>query len=550
MEQQKQALLSVFHKTGIVEFAQELVALGFGLLASGGTAKHLKKHGLEVRDVADLVGGGAILDHRVVTLSREVHAGLLARRIDVDIEEMEALGLPFIDLVCVDLYPLKEEIAEPDSTPASVIEQTDIGGPTMLRSAAKGQRIVVCDPADRMAVIDWLKAGCADKEAFITRLAAKAEFIVSDYCLSSAEYHGNGEFSGMVGRRVATCAYGENGYQTPAALYTLGSKDLLGLSEFVLKQGSAPSYNNLCDLDRLLQAITHIVAPHAYRLDDYMPLVAIAVKHGNPCGAAMTMSQGREAKKEVIKRMVAGDPLAIFGGLVMVNFEIDEELAELLLTHKMRGKRRLLDGIIAPGVTQNALDILQRKKDKCRVMVNSSLGSKKVLDLDHNPRFRYVRGGFLKQPNYTFVLASHDERLEKIGQAKPTQEAAMLFAKAICGTSNSNTITLVKAVKAHFGGTVFQLIGNGVGQQARVYAAELAVERARKAGHDTTGAVAASDSFFPELDGPKVLAAAGIKVIISTSGSVRDEAVKKFCKRNKIILWLIPDKVGRDFFGH
>lgn len=186
----KNALLSVYDKTGIVEFAQSLVALGWTLYASGGTAKAIASARIPVTDVADLVGGEAILGHRVVTLSREVHAGILARNTDADIAELEREGILWIDLVCVDMYPLKGEIDRHGSTSESVIEQTDIGGPTMLRSAAKGGRIVVCEAKDRSRIIEWLKAGEPDREIFLKDLAAKAEAVVSEYCLASALYHG------------------------------------------------------------------------------------------------------------------------------------------------------------------------------------------------------------------------------------------------------------------------------------------------------------------------------------------------------------------------
>jgi len=188
MNEVRTALLSVFHKDGIVEFATSLVEMGWQLLASGGTAKALAAAGLPVRDVAELVGE-PLLGHRVVTLSREVHAGLLAKDTPEDRAEIGRLNIPFIDLACVDIYPLQAEIANPDRTRESVIEKTDIGGPTMLRSAAKGRRIVVCDPTDRQPVIDWLRADKPDEDAFVTKLVAKAETTVGSYCLASGHYH-------------------------------------------------------------------------------------------------------------------------------------------------------------------------------------------------------------------------------------------------------------------------------------------------------------------------------------------------------------------------
>lgn len=536
---QKTALVSVYNKDGIVEFAQALVALGWTLYSSGGTAKVIASAGVPVSDVASLVGGEAILGHRVVTLSREVHGGILARNIDTDIAELEKLGIPWIDLVCVDMYPLKEEIKKLGSTPESVIEQTDIGGPTMLRSAVKGRRIVMCDPADRPRVIEWLKADKPNQEGFLTWLGAKAEFAVAEYCFASAVYHGNGEYAGMLGRRSMVCKYGENAYQAPAALYTCGTDDPLALDQFTLVAGDAPSYNNLCDIDRLLQTMTHVVATLVTNTSRgaSVPLIALGVKHGNTCGAAIGFDSG-----EIVRKMVMGDRLAIFGGLVMLNFCVTADVAEVLLHYGVpKGQRRLLDGIIAPAFADEAVELLKRKGDKCRFIANPALFDLNRDSLDRAERFRFVRGGFLSQPNYTSVLDLNDPDLVKYGQVTAEQRLDMLLAKALCDTSNSNTITLVKDG---------MLIGNGVGQQARVYGAELALTRASTGIHDPRGAVAASDSFFPFTDGVKVLATSGIKAIISTSGSVNDKEVIAYCQANGIALYLIPDKKGRGFFGH
>ena len=534
----KTALISVFNKKGIVDFANQLKELGWDIIASGGTFKTLTEAGIKAKDVASIVGGKAILGHRVVTLSREVHAGLLARDIDEDHQELKQLGIPWIGLVCVDLYPLKEEINNPKATTESVIEKTDIGGPTLLRSAAKGQRIVVCDPNDRQLVIDWLKQEEPNRNEFITQLAAKAEKVVADYCLTSARFHSQGNNEGVIAEKVLTCKYGENAWQTPAALFSHGSDDLLALDKFKVIAGTDPSYNNLCDIHRLVQTITHIAA--AFDLNrGKIPNIAVGVKHGNACGAAVGSD-----KNEVIKNMVNGDKRAIFGGLVMTNFEIDQETAQTLISHDMpKGEQRILDGIIAPSFVDGVNSFLERKAGKCRLMENKALGSELgQKSLDSTSAFRYVRGGFLAQPNFTFVLDLNDPDLEKITQATERQENNILLAWAIGSTSNSNTVTLIRDG---------YLIGNGIGQQDRVGCCKLAVHlRAKDAGHDTNGAVAYSDSFFPFVDGPEVLAEAGIKVILASKGSIRDQEVIDFCKNKGIILYLIPDKKARGFFGH
>ena len=530
----KTALISVYHKENIEKFAKDLVSLGWEILASGGTAKYLAEHGIKVKDVAELVGGKAILGHRVVTLSREIHAGLLARPdAKEDMEELERLKIPFIDLVCVDLYPLEEVIAKPDANYESVVEATDIGGPTLLRSAAKGGRIVICDPKDRDWAIGDIREIGEEKRR---KLAAKAEYIVSKYCLESAKFHSGEKYNGVVGEQISETLYGENAYQVPGKLYSLKNNDPLALDKFQILTEMAPSYNNLCDIDRMLQTMTHLIA--AFDINKISAKhFGLAVKHGNCCGAAFG-----DDKIEVIKKVVEGDPRAIFGGLAMFNFEIDEEEAEIILTHLMEnGQRRLLDGIIAPSISQKAIAVMRRKKDKCRLIVNPALANLNKDNLDREKRFRYVRGGFLSQPNYTFVLdLSHPE--VKIWPARIATRASarlrsvagggdwgnmgnkgdLLLAWAISATSNSNTITLVNGSK---------LIGNGVGQQDRVGCAELAIKRAKDAGHDTEGAVAASDSFFPFPDGPETLINAGIEAIFSTSGSLKDEETQKLCEK-------------------
>lgn len=188
MEGKRTALISVFHKEGIDLFARDLFEMGFDIISSGGTAKYLEERGIPVKDVADLVGGGAILGDRVKTLSREVYAGLLAQYIEKDQEEMKDLKIPYIDLVCVDLYPIEEKISNPESSKEDVIESTDVGGPTMLHSATKGRRIVVADPADRSRVIKWLQIGEPNSNTFRELLAAKAERVAADHVAASASY--------------------------------------------------------------------------------------------------------------------------------------------------------------------------------------------------------------------------------------------------------------------------------------------------------------------------------------------------------------------------
>ena len=226
----------------------------------------------------------------------------------------------------------------------------------------------------------------------------------------------------------------------------------------------------------------------------------------------------------------------------MVNFPITEELAEVILTYGMEvGQRRLLDGIVAPDFTPEAIRLLKRKKDKCRFLVNQALAGLTEASLDHNPRRRPVRGGYLKQDNYTFVLDFKDSQLVKYGELGTEEQQDLVLAWAIGSTSNSNTITLVKNG---------QLIGNGVGQQARHYAAALAKERAKTGQHETRGAVAYSDSFLPFPDGAEILVNLDIYGLLTSSGAVNDKLTIEACAKASVSLWMIPDTVGRGFFGH
>lgn len=488
------AFLSVYNKAGIAEFARELLSLGYTIIASGGTAKTIKEGGVEVTELASLIGAGEMLHHKVVTLDRKFHAMLLADESAEETEELKKLGVPRIDLICGDFYPQAE------------IKQTDIGGPTMIRAAAKGKRIVICDVADRARVIDWLKAGKPDQAAFTQALWAKAEYLVAEYVLESARNLGN----------FTKSLYGENRWQTDAGLYAIPNNDPLALDKFQQLEGSDKSYINFTDMDRLLQSVTHIAAGFKKNFND-IPAIAIGAKHGNLCGAGV----GPDA----LKKMLSGDPQAISGGWVLVNFPIGKDEAQLLQTFKT--EKRILDGVIAPSVSEEAIEILARKSGKCRIVVNPALATDALAQLDTRTRFRYVRGGFLTQSNYTFVPELKDRDL--------------LLAWAVGSTSNSNTITLVKDG---------MMIANATGQQSRVLACKLALLIAATSGHDTKDAAAYSDSFFPFIDGPAVLADAGIASLFVTSGSIRDKEVFDYLASRGILVVSLPDEQARGFYAH
>jgi len=549
MRGERWALFSVYNKTDVENDAKKLVDMGWHIIASGGTAKALIKAQIPVTDVATLVGGGAILGHRVVTLSRQVHAGLLADVFKTDdLAELVANHIPFIDLVRCDFYPLAEAIADSAATVASVVEKTDIGGPCMVRSGAKGLRIVICRQQDMAGVLEELsKTGnvCQEKRQ---ELRARAEFEVVKYVGDSAVFHGSGRFTYFSGEKV--CEFkGENGPQSPATLFArdLAKSDPLALNNFHVIEGSAPSYNNWCDVDRLLQIATHIGAVWIKNWSR-TPYIAVGVKHGNACGASANVTTVGACTD-----VVAGDPRAIFGGLIMTNFVVDKQEAYALACG-MPCARAMFDGVVAPGFTSDAVEILSRKNGKCRLMINPALEGGGIVDLDTAPRFRYVRGGFLSEPNYTFVLDFNDPQMKIFGTRRDAFiEQGLALAWAVNCTSNSNTITIVHGLA---------LIGNGVGQQDRVGAAELALKRARDAGHDgkaqnrvidrinNPATVACSDSFFPFPDAVQVLIDAGIRTIFSTSGSVNDKIIQDLCVDRNVTLYQLPDSVARGFFGH
>ena len=584
MQRQKTALISVYDKTDIETFAKSLVDLGWKIISSGGTAKYLKDAEIAVTDVAEITGMPPILGHRVVTLHPKIHGGLLALNIPEHLAELEKYGIPWIDLVCCDLYPLAEETKSSVATRESVIEKTDIGGPAMLCSGANGRRITVCDVADRAKVLEWLKNGEPDKEEFLNNLAAKTEMVISKYCAISGEYHSDGEYKGIFGKKILECAYGENAYQKPASLYKTVRQDLtnesvdvgclhpdpLAIHKWQLVAGSPLSYNNLCDLDRMTQTMTHIGAGFEKNLDA-VPFVAIGAKHGNACGAGLCHAEagydpakaGVDPRIEAVDKMLQGDLRAIFGGCVMLNFPVDEKIADELIHKFARENRRLLDVVSAPSFSEQAIEILSRKKGKCRLLANSAILKAGLSALDTAKRFRFVRGGFLEQPNYTFIPNLSRTVLDSV-----------ILAWAIGSTSNSNTITLVKNGR---------LYGNGVGQQDRIGAAKLAIFRADEATQfvvaeqkknfadgrfhpqdggmsknlssaplsaDLENAVAYSDSFFPFPDAVEVLINRGIKTIFSTSGSVNDSKIMELCKAKNVNLIMLPDTEARGFYQH
>lgn len=583
--EQQNALISVYDKTGIVEFARGLIELeteGWQIIASGGTHRTIREAGLPSVDVAKFVGGEEILGHKVVTLSREISAGLLADlKNEKEMAEMKKLGIPLIHLVCQDSYPLEEAIAEPDATPESVLKQSDIGGPTMLREAAKGGRIVLSVPEQRQFVLEWLRAGRPHEADYIRELADRAVYEVARYGMIEANYWNGSKMSGFVALKHSSTKYGENPQQKDAEVHADNRVNVypLGIDQFNHVKGWEESFINHTDIYRLVQTSVRIAAGFERNFGEVPPM-AIGVKHGNACGGGVGVA---ETHVEAVKKMIEGDTRAIHGGVVMINGEIDEEIANLLMRHTLSegDDNRLLDGVVGASVTDEALEILSRAK--LRVVVNPALADLHESSIDDRRQKRFLGPDVvLEQDANTFVIDFAADCMEQYGELTEQQKRDLVLAWAIGSTSNSNTITLVKNG---------MLIGNGVGQQDRVGAGQLALSRTsirvplldevnmealtlqeealfekiieeglspedlivmsvyldRK---KLDGAVAYSDSFFPFADGPTLLAQAGINAFLTTWNTERHKEILRSVHTIGASIAMIPDKVGRGFYGH
>ncbi|HSX15105.1 MAG TPA: bifunctional phosphoribosylaminoimidazolecarboxamide formyltransferase/IMP cyclohydrolase [Candidatus Saccharimonadales bacterium] len=547
----KTALLSVYDKTGLAEFARALVELGFDLVSSGGTSKALAAAGIPHRQVQEVTGFPEMMDGRVKTLHPMILGGILANRaVPGHMDDLVTHQIGAIDLVVCNLYPFTVTVAS-GADWDTCIENIDVGGPTMVRAAAKNHAAVgvVVDPADYPRVVTELRNhGGLLKETCLD-LAKKAFAHTAAYDTDIAEWISDGGFRGMLVKLAQKCSYGENAWQTPAGVYSTGRTDPLGFSQFDLIEGAPASYNNWVEVaDRQPQTLTHIAAGFERNFGG-PPFIAIGTKHGNCCGAAVG-----DNPAEVIRKMLAGNLKSIHGGLVMTNFAIDSELAEIIRSWNIGNmKRRILDVISAPDFTDEAISILKRKDGKCRFFVNPNLVDVGEAMLDEAPRLRYIRGGFLREPNYTYVLDfNHPEFSWPFGEPELEVRESAVLAWAVGSTSNSNTMTLVR------GG---QLLGNGVGQQDRVGAAQLALKIAADAGHgfDESGrfldwyksprVVAYSDSFMPFRDAAETLLAAGVWAVIATNGSINDQEVEDVFATTGCLGWL-PDSAGRGFFNH
>jgi len=494
------ALLSVSDKRGIVELARELVALGWDIVSTGGTAQALREAGIPVIPVERVTGFPEMMDGRVKTLHPKVHGGLLARRSHPgDRAAMAEHGIAPIDLVVVNLYPFRETIAKPGVSFEQAIEQIDIGGPSMLRSAAKNHQdvLVVVDPDDYPLVLDGLRAGSLTPGAspgnpgLRRDLAAKVFAHTAAY---DAAIHGylTKDVAGWPDRitlsleRRQELRYGENPHQA-AALYATAEPGIRDLEQL---HGKELSFNNLLDADAALAA----VAPWCGS-----DRVACAIiKHTTPCGIALG-----QAPAEAYQRALATDRTSAFGSVIAFSGPVDGSAAEAM-------RELFVEVVVAPVYADEALRVFREKKN-LRV-VRLPAGAAAGWD------YKRIRGGFLVQER-ALVARVADESGWKVATRRPPTEAEwrdLRFAWTAVGGVKSNAILLARGQAA---------IGIGAGQMSRVDASFLAIHKARQQGHDPRGAVLASDAFFPFPDGVEEAARAGVAAIIQPGGSVNDAAV-------------------------
>jgi len=489
------ALLSVSDKTGLVDLGRALTEIGLGLLSTGGTATALRAAGLPVLTVDELTGSPEILDGRVKTLHPKVHAGILAKPTPEHMAELAAFGGRPIDLVVVNLYPFRETAAKPGVTLAQLIEQIDIGGPSMIRGAAKNHaRVgVVCDPADYGRVVEELRSSggkLSDETRFALACKAFAHTAAYDTAIAAtlpARAGGAGWPATFVleARLAQSLRYGENPHQKGAFYRTVPAVRGGCIAAAEQHGGKELSYNNILDADAAWEAVRAFEAT-----------AAVVVKHTNPCGAAVGATVA-----EAYRRAREADAISAFGGIVALNRPVDEAAARLLA-------ETFLEAVVAPSFAPAALDVLRAKKDLRLLSVPAAdAAAAPALEV------KSVGGGLLVQ--------DRDARSDDLAAAKVVTQRAptadelrgLDLAWRVCAHVKSNAIVLATAEAT---------VGIGAGQMSRVDSVKNAVE---KAGERARGAVLASDAFFPFRDGPDVAAKAGVTAIVQPGGSKRDAEV-------------------------
>jgi phosphoribosylaminoimidazolecarboxamide formyltransferase/IMP cyclohydrolase len=486
------ALVSVHDKTGLADLGRALAALGIEIVSTGGTARLLRESGVAVREVAEVTGFPEMMDGRVKTLHPKIHGGILARRdLPEHVAALEQHGIPPIDLVVSSLYPFEATVARPGVSRAEAIEQIDVGGPAMIRAAAKNHASVaiVTDPSQYAAVVEELRtSGGALGDETRARLAQEAFARTAAYDAAIASYL-CGEPSAMVrieAERALSLRYGENPHQA-AAFYRPAGGAPFGVGAMRQLHGPELGYNNLLDLSEALSLLLEFSEP-----------AAVAVKHTNPCGVAVAATVGAAMAKAK-----ASDPISIYGGIVGVNRELD-----MTVVAELAGI--FVEILFAPAFAPDALAELQRTKKKCRVLQIPGTVPSGVVE------YRSVLGGLLAQDADQVDL--DEAALRTVSRRAPTADelAALRFAWKIAKHTRSNAIVLA---------TRDQVVGVGAGQMNRLDSARLAVMRAGEAGLSIRGTVCASDAFFPFPDALEVVARAGATAVIHPGGSVRDPEV-------------------------
>ncbi len=487
------ALLSVYDKTGLVEFARGLTDLGWELLASGGTARILSQNGLQVTEVADYTGSPEILGGRVKTLHPAIHGGLLARDTQEDYDQLKSLGWSAIDLVAVNLYPFEATIAVPGVSLAEAIEQIDIGGVALIRAAAKNHARVtlVCDPQDYESVLAACQKGEIPLE-MRQKLAVKGFRVTAHYDRAIGNYLGGAAAETLTLYPVQSLRYGENPHQTAALLgFKAGDGPLGGK----VLHGKELSYNNLLDLDAAWRAVV-----------GFEENSIVIVKHLSPCGIASA-----EKQAQAYQAALASDPVSAFGSIVAANRTLETETAAEI-------SKLFVECVIAPGFEPGALEILQKKK-------NLRLVEMPNLEVEPKVEYRSIVRGMLKQ---SVDLGDTDQaNWRVVTQRQPSEEEmqSLKFAWKACQYVKSNAIVFVQDKAT---------VGIGGGQPNRVDCVKIAAERS---GEKAQGAVMASDAFFPFADSVEEAARYGIKAVVQPGGSIRDQESIDMC--NKLGLCMV-----------
>jgi phosphoribosylaminoimidazolecarboxamide formyltransferase/IMP cyclohydrolase len=492
------ALVSVSDKSGLVDFCRGLADLGVEILSSGGTFRALSEHGIAAVEVSEYTGFPEMMGGRIKTLHPKIHGGILGRR-GLDEAVMEEHGIGPIDLVVVNLYPFEATVARPDCPLGEAIENIDIGGPAMLRAAAKNHDAVsvVVDPADYGAVLEELRSGRgALSQETRFRLAIKSFRHTAAYDAAIADYLGKIEGGEPFPdplvprfRHAQGMRYGENPHQR-AAFYVEPGAPSGSIATAKQLQGKELSYNNIADADAALECVKSFGDAPA----------CVIVKHANPCGVA----QGRSLA-EAYDRAYATDPTSAFGGIIALNRELDAETARAIV------ERQFVEVILAPGVSAEARPILAGKAN-VRVLETGTWPATAVPERD----YKRVTGGLLVQDKDTGTVLRSD--LKVVTKRAPTEEEItdLLFAWNVCKFVKSNAIVYARDR---------QTVGVGAGQMSRVYSARIAAIKAQDVGLAVAGSVVASDAFFPFRDGVDSAAAAGCTAVIQPGGSVRDAEV-------------------------